>query len=124
MKELKCTGCGAPLIGGAFSGEYVCQYCGARYEKKEEYNGNVMLLQVEPGYIRTVSAQMAVPYETIMHLGEDLTEKIAKKDLAEKIADLLVEDYFTVTANDDIIHGTKIITGKIRVVAPWYKAGV
>ena len=121
MKELKCTGCGAPLVGGAFFGKYVCQYCGARYEKKAEFNDRIMLSQTEPGYIKMVSAEMAVSYDALAYLGEGNAEELVKEQLAHKIADGL-KDFITIRTDDDLIECTRVFQAKLRIVDPKYRA--
>ena len=82
MEELKCKNCGSDLIEK--NGQYICQYCGAKYIKKEPSTTQTIVYNIN-NYIFADSAQTQqhLPAEETVIGGEEASEEILEAVIEE-----------------------------------------
>lgn len=113
IKPMICTQCGAPINRERM----ICEYCGTRYEKK-----NNDMLRIETYTVTPVMLDGYVAYPKEFALAVDPGElsKMVCGQLATKIADELAK-YIDYAVQEDPISDHVTVRGRVRVLPPGYR---
>lgn len=114
MKIYKCECCGGVLRRINTFNEYICEYCGSRYEESKP---DIPPIRIETyqNPVISLKAKYCVDDDLIKNIGESDVASIAINALKRNLADALVE-HMTIETMPDPINMQQIITGKIRIV--------
>ena len=123
MEECKCPNCGAAIN----MARKICEYCGTTFREeqtgpayKPEYKPEYKLVVARPG-IKTLGVGVAfAPYQ-IRHMSEEELLKMARSQIAVKMADEIAKYIVLEEERQDPIKGWAIFTARLRILDPEFK---
>lgn len=118
IQQLKCENCGAPL-----KEDLTCPYCGARYERKGA-GINTCYVQMIPAKVHPLRAQVMIPDEQIMCLGEEETAEYAINTLVSALSKEIGRHMKVTTGyapGRSPFEACQIIRGEVRIVDPDFR---
>lgn len=113
IKPMICTQCGAPINRERM----ICEYCGTRYEKK---NNDMLRIETYPVLPAILNGSVSYPKEVALTVDPGELSKMVCGQLAMKIADELAK-YIDYAVQEDPISDHVIVRGRVRVLPPGYK---
>ena len=115
MKELRCPNCNGYINPKT----YVCEYCGARFEKFSDSITTIKYVAEHPK-VRTLARVMSVDGNDVMRFGADKVSEWCVKEMSRSLAEQL-EPFITLEVEDDPYSFGKMVRGKVRLVDPSYR---
>ena len=95
----------------------ICEYCGTRYEKK---NDDVLRIETYRASPITLEGRVAYPRELARAVDPGELSKMVCGQLATKIADELAK-YIDYAVQEDPISDHVTVRGRVRVLPPGYR---
>lgn len=111
MELINCKNCGAPLTDDGR-----CEYCGARYERRDVMNRTV-LFQYEQAKVERLVAGIEIPKSHIRPGQEEAVKEFAIRELRNQMEDGLLAAMKIMTS-EDYMRDLLIVRGEVRVVPP------
>ena len=116
LKPLTCPNCG----GRVNEARCVCEYCGTQFKSDEP---DIGVFRVEhftlPTRVLGMESRIDNEYTA---LDSDLAIKYAKREIAEQLADKLLQgELIEFRSEMDMLHCQQIISARLRVLDPHYR---
>ena len=116
LEPLTCPNCG----GRVNEARCVCEYCGTNF-KSDEPDIGVFRIEHFNSPTRILNMESHIPNEYVAH-DPDMTIKYAKREIAERLADKLLQgELIEFRSEMDMLHCQQIISARLRVLDPHYR---
>lgn len=116
LKPLTCPNCG----GRVNEARLVCEYCGTNFTSAEPDVG-VFRIEHFTSPTRVLGMESRIANEYVA-LDPDMSIKHAKREIAERLADKLLQgELIEFRSEMDMLHCQQIISARLRVLDPHYR---
>ena len=116
LEPLTCPNCG----GRVNEARCVCEYCGTQF-KSDEPDFGVFRIEHFTSPTRVLNMESRIANEYVAH-DPDMTIKYAKREIAERLADKLLQgELIEFRSEMDMLHCQQIISARLRVLDPHYR---